>query len=313
MAQKSGPISQGTTAERQFDDVMWRDLFGDEPGVVGDTNGTAYAVTLATDSDNVSIGSSSIRSQARVAGFAHAIPVGQPETITVPVATGSARTDIIALRYDPAYTGLPGPVRLVRIAGTTSAIPAYDSEQPGVEELPLYAITRQPGQVLSQATVTRLYPRIAPCLWLEANAALPTSSPLGTRLRRGAQEYLRALDSNSNPVWVSDRNAASRINLSVINSAFANYPAPRQPVCYWREERTAFVQGTVQLNQALGGLASLPFIDVPFAPNATISAPTVLGCRFEMLASGRVNFVNGTFDTIPTQTLLPVQIVIPLG
>ena len=206
MAQSSGPISQGTSAERQFTDVLWRDLLGDEPGVLGDTNGTAYAFTPATDSNFASIGSSSIRSTARVAGFVHSIPTGQPESIEIPVASGSARTDVISLRYDPSYTGLPGPVRLYRIAGTSAAIPTYDDVPPGgVEDLPLYAVTRQPGQALNQATVVRMFPRIAPSLFLgDANSPLPTNSPLGTRLRRGGQHFLRMLDGSNTPIWAPD-------------------------------------------------------------------------------------------------------------
>lgn len=203
MAQSSGPISQGTTAERQFTDAMWRDLFGDEPGVVGDYDGTAYAVSLPTGSDDVAVGSASQASLARVAGFSHRISAGSTEPVTIPAASGAARTDIIALRYDPTFTGAPGPVRLTRIAGTSSNLPTYDASPPGVEDLPLWGITRQPGQALSQATVVRLFPRLAPALDLPAGAPLPTSSPLGATVRQGAAQYRRQLDTSSNPVWVS--------------------------------------------------------------------------------------------------------------
>lgn len=202
MTQTSGPISQGTTAERQFTDVLWRDLFGDEPGVLGDLDGSAYAITLPTGSDIATVGSATQRSVARVAGFAHVIPQGAPEGITIPVASGSARTDIVALRYDPSYTGAPGPVRLVRVAGTSSGIPVYDAAPPGVEDLPLWAVTRQPGQALSQATALRLFPRLAPSLDLPTGAPLPLSSPIGATARQGGTQYRRALDGSGNPVWL---------------------------------------------------------------------------------------------------------------
>lgn len=209
MAQSSGPIAQGTDAERQMSDVLWRDLFGDEPGVVGDTNGTAYNLLLASDSNNATIGSSSIASISKVSGFAHRIPVGQPEVVTVPPAVGSARTDIISVRYDPAYSGAPGPLRLYRIEGTSSALPSYDADYPGVEDLPLWSITRQPGQALSQATVVKMAPRITPRLLIEPSAPLPLSSPFGTIVRRGADEYVRILDGNGVPVWALDRPAVA--------------------------------------------------------------------------------------------------------
>jgi hypothetical protein len=203
MPQSSGPIAQGTTAERQFTDVLWRDLFGDEPGVVGDLDGTAYKVTLPTDSDVAQVGSATQRSVARLAAFAHVIPQGETEPITVPAAVGSARTDIIALRYDPAFTGLPGPVRLALISGTSSGIPAYDASPAGVEDLPLWAVTRTPGQALSQATVQRLFPRLAPALDMPTGAPLPLSSPLGTILWQGGTRYRREMVSGS-PAWVRE-------------------------------------------------------------------------------------------------------------
>lgn len=204
MAQSSGPISQGTIAERQMTDVLWRDRFGDESGVLGDLNGTAYAIVLPSDSDVAQIGSATQVSTATVAGFAHRIPADSPEPITIPAASGSARTDIVALRYDPAFTGLPGPVRLVRIAGTSAGLPVYDDAQPGVEDLPLWAVTRQPGQALSQATVQRLYSRIAPVITVPVGAPLPVSSPIGTLAKQSSSSYRRDLDSSGVPVWARD-------------------------------------------------------------------------------------------------------------
>lgn len=202
MAQSSGPISQGTLAERQFTDVLWRDLFGDEPGVIGDMDGTAYAVTLPGSGDVVSVGSPTEVSTASVAGFVHRIPTASTEPLTIPAASGAARTDIISLRYDPAYTGAPGPVRLFRIPGTTSALPAYDAAPPGVEDLPLWAITRQPSQALNLATLLRLYPRRAPVLHIAEAAPLPLSSPLGTLLFKGSNlQYRRDLSIANVPQW----------------------------------------------------------------------------------------------------------------
>lgn len=200
MAESSGPISQGTTAERQFTDVQWRDRFGDEPGVLSDMDGSAYAVSLVGGGDVVNIGSSTQASLATVAGFVHRISQSSPTPITIPVASGSVRTDIIALRYDPAFTGAPGPVRLTRIVGSSASVPAYDSSPPGVEDLPLWSITRQPGQALNLATVQRMFPRIAPALGLATTSTLPTSAPLDTLVTQGQTIYRRELVSGS-PAW----------------------------------------------------------------------------------------------------------------
>jgi hypothetical protein len=209
VAQSSGPIGTGTTAERQFSDVLWRDLFGQEPGVLADMNGSSYALTLPGSGDVVSVGSTTQASLALVAGFLHRIPQSSPDTITIPAASGSARTDIIALRYDPSYTGAPGPVRLFRIAGSGSSLPAYDASPGGIEEMPLFSITRSPGQALSLATTQKMYPRLAPTLDLPAGAPLPTNSPLGTRVYQGTSSWRRALDGTNNPVWISTSAAAA--------------------------------------------------------------------------------------------------------
>jgi hypothetical protein len=203
MAQSSGPIAQGTTAERQFTDIQWRDTFGDESGVIGDLDGTSYSITLGPAADTISVGSSTQDSRAVVAGFGHKIPQSTPESLTIPAASGSTRTDLIALRYDPAYTGLPGPVRLVRIAGSSSSIPAYDASPPGVEELPLFAITRAVGGAITAATLSRQFPRLAPVIDVPSVATLPTSSPLGTIARIGTAIYHRRLNPTT-PAWVLD-------------------------------------------------------------------------------------------------------------
>lgn len=205
MAESSGPISVGTTAERQFTDVQWRSLFGDEPGIVGDMDGSSYAITLGPTADTITVGSATQASEAKVAGFQHRIPSGAPVSMTIPAAVGSTRTDLIALRYDPSFTGAPGPVRLVRIAGSSSAIPAYDASPPGIEELPLFAITRAVGGLIAAATVTRVSPRIGPVIDLPVGVAQPTSSPLGSILRQGVSQYHRRLVSTT-PTWVQDEN-----------------------------------------------------------------------------------------------------------
>jgi hypothetical protein len=205
VAQTSGPIAQGTTAERQFSDVLWRDRFGDEPGVIADYDGSAYKLNLPSDTtDVIPVGSATQASLAVVAGFVHKIGAGTPESITIPDASGSSRTDIISLRYDPAYTGAPGPVRLFRIAGTSAAIPTYDAAPPGVEDLPLWAVTRAPGQNLNLATVTRMFPRMAPSLEIGTSTPLPTSSPLGTTIRQGSVTYRRVIGGGGVPVWQAD-------------------------------------------------------------------------------------------------------------
>ncbi|MCZ2837132.1 hypothetical protein [Modestobacter sp. VKM Ac-2985] len=200
MTQVSAPL-----VNEQFTDAAWRDLFGDEPGVVGDLDGTSYNINLPPDSNVALIGSPTQDSLSRVAGFSHKIPAGQLESIVIPEAPGSTRTDLVVVRYDPANNDAPGPCRLAIVTGTSAGFPAYDSSAPGVEDLPLWAVTRKADEALSQATVRRLYPRLAPLLNLPLGALLPTSSPLGTLVRRGQLTYVRELDTSGVPTWIPDR------------------------------------------------------------------------------------------------------------
>lgn len=189
-------------------DQDWRDLGLGEAGVVADYDGSAYELTTV-EPDIINVGSDTQRSVAHVGNFAHVIPMGEIEPVTVPAAVSAARTDIIALRYDPTFTGDPGPVRLVVITGTTAGLPTYDDESPGLEDLPLWAITREVGQSLAAAVKRRLYTRLAPSLDLPDGANLPLSSPLGTVARQGATTYRRVIGSSQVPAWVQDQYVQS--------------------------------------------------------------------------------------------------------
>lgn len=199
MGQSSAPI-----VDVNLSDADWRDLGLGRSGVVSDYDGSAYALTLPTDSDVLKVGSTTQRSVAHVANFVHRIPVNETVELTIPAASGSPRTDLIALRYDPTYTGAPGPVRLVRITGATGTVPGADDVPPGVEELALWAITRAPGQSLAAATKRQLFPRLAPALDLPPGGDLP-SAPLGTVAWSASVIYRRVLDANQVPAWVPDK------------------------------------------------------------------------------------------------------------
>lgn len=233
MPQSSAPI-----VGEQFTDVDWRDLHGSESAIVGDYDGTAYKLTLPTDSDIITLGSTTQRSTAVVAGFVHRIPAGQTEPLTIPAAVGAARTDRVNLRYSEAHTGLPGPVRLVVVAGAAGAgAPNYDDTAPGAQDLPLYLITRQPGQSLSQATVLDVRRRSGRSLIVPDLAALP-NDPLGTTAWWKGATYRRQLGGSGVAEWVRDSRAPYAVAagaLSVptiapgntITTARVTYPAGR--------------------------------------------------------------------------------------
>lgn len=199
------PQSSAPLVGVNISDLDWRDLGLGESGVVADFDGSAYELSLPSSGDIVSVGSATQRSVAHVANFVHRIPDGETEPVTIPAPIGSARTDIIVLRYDPTFVGDPGPVRLAVVTGTSAGIPAYDESPPGLEDLALWAITRQPGEALNLATKKQLFHRLAPTLDLPVGANLPISSPLGTTVRQGSVTYRRVIGSSLVPAWVQDQ------------------------------------------------------------------------------------------------------------
>ena len=311
------PQSSAPLVGVNLSDVDWRDSFGDEAGVLGDLDGTAYKLTLPTNSDDVTIGSATQRSMARVAGFIHRIPAGETESLTIPAASGSARTDIIALRYDPAFTGAPGPVRLARIAGTSVERPTYDAAAPGIEDLPLWQITRQPGQALSQAVVKPLFPRLAPSLGVPADAPLPLSSPLDTVAKRSSEVFRRELGAGGVPVWVNQSPAVpTPVNLALA-SGFQDWGFGYRSLCYWRDGATVHVVGAVRLLSNMSPATTRVIATLPtgFRPTGTVqSSGMTTYARTEVLNNGQLRFNNDTFGvTIVAGTLVAVNMIVPLG
>lgn len=261
MPEISGPRVTGTDVERQMDDLLWRDMFGAEAGVVADLDGTAYKLTLPSSSEIVTVGSTSQPSLCVVGGFRHRISAGDTQTVTMTAMGGTARTDVISAKLDlTGFTGAPGPVRLVSTAGTTTAVPTLDDSAPGVEHLPLWAITRQPGQSLAQATVKRLFPRVSLSLSQAIGAPLPTSSPLDTLVSQGGLLYRRILDPSLVPVWALEgalsgaellRNAAVDLsNGALENQGFGPGDVVRDVGGYYSGAQA----NTLTVPAGLGGL-----------------------------------------------------------
>lgn len=145
MTQTSSPLVGINWTDEDFR-AHWSDL----DAVLGPPGGSAYALTLPSTGNDVTVAPGS----ARVAGFLHQVTASEP--LTVPAASSLSRTDTITVRYDPAWPvdGNARPCRLVRVAGTPGAgAPTLDLLPPGAEELPLWQITRAPSQTLNQATV----------------------------------------------------------------------------------------------------------------------------------------------------------------
>lgn len=222
MPQTSGPLTDQT-----FTDAEWRETIGPEPAIQSDVDGTSYNLILSSSSDVATVGSTSQDSLAVVGGFRHKILAGQTQEVTIPAATSAARVDLIGLQYDPTWgAASPGPVRVHRVAGTEGGgFPAYDASQPGVEFMPLWSVTRSPGQALSQATKEDLRVRSGPNLYVNDTTDLPASVPIGTTVHvRTAGTYYRVINDQQSPVWSQGR--ADDTSVAISGSA----PPAGQPV-----------------------------------------------------------------------------------
>jgi hypothetical protein len=190
LAQTSGPLTGDN-----FTDDQWITKFGYDAGITGDTDGTAYGITLPPAGNDVEIGSATIDSAAAVGGYGHGIPAGLTQSLDVPASTNPTigRTDLIVLRYSSAFSTDPGPVRLHRIPGTegSAALPSHNTTQPTPVDMVLYQITRKQGQGLNQATVVDRRSRAGWHYLMPAGAPLPQTAPLGATATRAGSKFRR--------------------------------------------------------------------------------------------------------------------------
>lgn len=308
MAQVSGPLGNET-----FTTDEWRETVGDEPGIKGDLNGSSYSITLANNSDVASIGSASQDSIAVVAGVRHRIPAGQAEGITIPAPTSAARTDLIVLRYDPAWDAKPlGPVRLARIAGTEgSGAPAWDSTPPGVEDLPLWEVTRQPGQALSQATTQERRTWTGPNLFVSQSDTkyLPVTPPLGTRVQLGsgpnARHFARISDDQESVVW-GEVGAPGTLQTPELNGLWSDDPL--DPLRFYNRGGEYVLQGAIRsrntgaIGTAEAPLGSIPALAAPATrrifPATLTSGSRWAGGNVVVNTDGSMSF--NSYQDIPT-------------
>lgn len=207
-AQESGPLP-GTGPSAKFTQGLWITHFGYETGIFGDTNGSAFGITLPPSGDVAEIGSATIDSIAKVGGFPLRIPAGETQSLEIPPSlTGGTvgRTDLITARLNTgSFTTAPGPVRLHRIAGTEGSAdrPAQDSTLPSPFDVTLWAITRKQGEALNQATVVDLRKRTGRHYLVPTGASMPANAPLGSTATRDGIRWRRDF-SSATVDWIQE-------------------------------------------------------------------------------------------------------------
>lgn len=234
--------SSGPKVGINFSDAMFSQIMARLDGIVGDTNGSAYALTLSTTDNTASLGPGNSVS----GGFGHSasgatqIPGGIPAV----VGSNTTRTDIIAIQYDPSDSTDPFPCQIQRVAGveggsapSLAAASAGGATPAGGALLPLWQVTRASSQALSQATVVDLRRWTGPTWVIPAGAPLPVTATLGTVVRKANLTWIRTLQ-NGAAAWVPSgpvdhRGTVPTRGMGALAGAYgltASTPTPGLPI-----------------------------------------------------------------------------------
>jgi len=315
-------------SEPQFDAIFtdrgWRAAFAGRTGVVCDTDGSAFGLTLPAEGATAELGSATLPSRLVVDGYGLEVAQGATQSLDIPASSGggtNGRTDLIVARLDlSTFTGSPGPVRLDRVPGTEGSLarpaPTYDPD--GVRDLPLYAVRRRQGESLNQAIVTDLRPRIGHHYLVPPGGTMPAAS-LGDRATRDSVIYRYDLVGGT-PDWAEERRPRQRLTggaaLAEVGANFQVRPETtldRDGI--WRT-LTVVVRRTTLLEASSWG--NLP--EVPIARAFSADRPSV---RTPMAATARTNTTAGPAamagvhmaDTgwIYLNSLLPNAVIVPSG
>lgn len=168
MVEQSFPV-----LEKPLTDVQWSSItMGLGNGVI-DERGNPYNLTDFSNVDNTAV----VKVDTKT-GYNHAVLNGfyhrMDEDIKVSFPAVSARTTYnVVLVYDPQNESMPVSLKSVKALDETGR----------KNYLELWRVTREPNQLLTNATVVKIRPTIAPYIQVDDATALPkvTSLPFGTR------------------------------------------------------------------------------------------------------------------------------------
>jgi len=201
-------LDSGPLPGQKFTQARWAQTFGANAGIVGDTDGSAFNLTLPPSTTTAQIGSATIESVAIVGGYPLIIPAGETQDVVIPDSTNPTigRTDLIVGRFNSGtFTTAPGPCRLVVIPGTEGSPnpSSHNTTLPSPVDLVLYQITRKQGQSLNQAVVVDRRPKSGWHYLIPAGASLPQTAPLGATATRDGIKWRRDMVGVT-PDWVQE-------------------------------------------------------------------------------------------------------------
>lgn len=225
MTETSFPV-----VNKPLSDGQWKTIaLGIGQGII-DRGGFPYRLSARSDTaDTVTIDVDRVtkKNEAILDGFAHQIDA--PKVLRIP-AVSKATTYEIGLVYDPAKAETAeGPITL-----TVWTSPGDYTV--GKSRLVLYTITRQPSQVLTQATLTQYRPRVSPQIVVTTQSHLPRA---GTMLvdavalaRDTGKEWRAHTDDNGNMSWVELKQGVEG----------DPYATPSTAIMRWSSGRGGYVE-----------------------------------------------------------------------
>lgn len=168
MVEQSFPV-----LEKPLTDVQWSSItMGLGNGVI-DERGNPYNLTGFSNVDNtaiVKVDTKTGYNHAVLNGFYHRMD--EEMKVSFP-AVSSQTTYSVVLVYDPQNEGMPVSLKTVKALDETGK----------KKYLELWRVIRKPNQLLTEATIVKIRPTIAPYIQVDDVNSLPevTSLPFGTR------------------------------------------------------------------------------------------------------------------------------------
>lgn len=213
-----GPEFSYPAVGQAVDDEMWKFITLALGSGVLDTGGKPYWLEkLGSDSETnqanqmrLTVSSTSKNAQALLNGFYHRLLENMRLDFPMPL---SQTTYYVTLELNPlkAKSAL-GPI-------SVQVYPNELNTESGREHLVLWEVTRKPNQLLTEATIKQIRPKLAPTLTVDTRDQLPPVSSLiwGTRfLIHSTREEVMA--------WGSNQNGRPNSWMDITNPPWSEYP-----------------------------------------------------------------------------------------
>lgn len=203
-----------------IDHAQWRALESGMDGLFDTDASTADRERLGLDLSDLGTTARIKRGKVRFKGFA--MTCSANHDLTLPAAGGSPVLYAVGVMYDPALEQNPaGPLYLNAQVKASQVIPS------GGAYLPLYEVTRNPGQVLSAAAVVDLRRYVGPSLLLpDAFPLTGYSFPVGTQAIRAGQQLVRVPDAAGTGTEWQNLSAGSWTAIGLPSSVSAGGGTP---------------------------------------------------------------------------------------